>query len=70
MQATLKASILLVLMILLFSQSHAQEFYKKVVHNTDPEAKCLDGSPAFLYLHEGSEKDKFLIYMIGGGFCG
>ena len=28
--------------------------YRKIVHNTDPdEAKCLDGSPGVLYLHEG-----------------
>lgn len=26
-------------------------FYKKVIHNTDPDAKCLDGSPPFLYIH-------------------
>jgi len=25
--------------------------YTKVVHNIDPEARCLDGSPAFLYVH-------------------
>ena len=24
--------------------------YTKVVHNIDPNAKCLDGSPAALYL--------------------
>ena len=24
--------------------------YQKVVHNVDPEARCLDGSPAALYL--------------------
>lgn len=44
--------------------------YRKVIHNTDPEAKCLDGSPGSLYIHEGTEKDKFLIFFNGGGFCG
>jgi len=29
-------------------------FYQKVIHNTDPEAKCLDGSSPFLYIHEGA----------------
>lgn len=40
------------------------------MHNTDPDAKCLDGSSPFLYIHEGTQKDKFLLYLIGGGFCG
>ncbi len=33
---------------------------------------CLDGSPAGLYYHEGSakNKDKFVLYMDSGGFCG
>lgn len=48
----------------------SQEVYRKVIHNTDPEAKCLDGSPASFYIHEGSEKDKILLYFNGGGFCG
>lgn len=26
-------------------------YYQKVVHNYDPEAKCLDGSPGLLYVH-------------------
>ncbi len=25
--------------------------YKKVIHNTDPDAKCLDGSSPMIYLH-------------------
>ena len=43
--------------------------YKKVIHNTDPKAKCLDGSSPAVYLHQGEEKDKFLIYFQGGGYC-
>jgi hypothetical protein len=30
-----------------------QDNYKKIIHNSDPEAKCLDGSPGLLYVHEG-----------------
>jgi len=30
--------------------------YKKVIHNYNPEAKCLDGSPGLLYVHEGGDK--------------
>lgn len=43
--------------------------YKKVIHNTDPKAKCLDGSSPAVYLHQGEDKDKFLIYFQGGGYC-
>jgi hypothetical protein len=44
--------------------------YKKVLNTIDPEAKCLDGSPGLLYTHEGTEKDKFVIFFEGGGACG
>ncbi len=44
--------------------------YKKIVHNIDPEAKCLDGSPGLLYVHEGGDTKNILIFMEGGGLCG
>ena len=46
--------------------------YQLVLHSHDRGAACLDGSPAGMYIHEGSglNKDKFLIYFSGGGFCG
>jgi hypothetical protein len=40
-----------------------------VIHNTDPNAKCIDGSAPSVYFHQGTEKNKFLIYFIGGGYC-
>ena len=43
--------------------------FKKVVHNTDPEALCLDGSPAALLVHQGSQPENILIYLIGAGSC-
>lgn len=43
--------------------------FKKVIHNTDPEAKCLDGTPGLIFVDEGTV-DKFIIYFIGGGYCG
>ncbi len=46
------------------------DFYTKVVQTTDPQAKCLDGSPSMYYIREGIEKDKFLLFFIGGGYCG
>ncbi len=45
---------LLISLLLLFTFSTAEEVYKKIIHNTDPEAKCLDGSPGALYIHEGT----------------
>jgi hypothetical protein len=50
--------------------SNTQENYKKVIHNYDPEAKCLDGSPGLLYVHEGGDAKNFLIFFEGGGLCG
>jgi hypothetical protein len=47
----------------------AQPNYRKVIHTTDPEAKCLDGSPPLLYISEGPVKDKFILYFVGGGYC-
>lgn len=65
----MKHQILVVL--LLFSLTLAEEqSYRKVIHNTDPEAKCLDGSPAGLYVHEGGDKSSILMYFVGGGACG
>ena len=63
-------STLIFCFVLLFQLISSEEVYKKIIHNTDPEAKCLDGSPGALYVHEGTEKGKFFIYFIGGGFCG
>ena len=42
--------ILFLLLVLVCSE----ENYKRVIHNTDPEAKCLDGSTPAVYVHQGS----------------
>jgi len=44
-------------------------YFKKIIHNTDPEARCLDGSPALIYVHEGGLKDHILLFFMGGGIC-
>lgn len=44
----------IILLLALTFAVTSQSFYRKVIHNTDPEAKCLDGSPGALYIHEGS----------------
>ena len=61
--------ILLVLIATLALHTSAVN-YRKVVHQFDPEAKCLDGSPGLLYVHEGGDPHKILIFMEGGGLCG
>lgn len=43
--------------------------YIKVIHNTDPDAKCLDGSSPMIYLNEGGDTKNILIHMLGGGAC-
>ena len=43
--------------------------YKKVTHQTDPEALCLDGSTPAIYVHQGSQPNNILMYMMGGGSC-
>jgi hypothetical protein len=64
----MKKYLLILVLAILLSASQAQN-YKKVVHLTDPEARCLDGSPPAIYVHQGSEKDKFMLFLEGGGFC-
>lgn len=60
----------LLLIIYLIILTNTQANYKKVIHNYDPEAKCLDGSPGLLYVHEGGDDKKILIFFEGGGLCG
>lgn len=57
---------LALLVLVVFS---AETPYKLVIHNTDPEAKCLDGSSPALYLHEGGDTKRFIVFFVGGGFC-
>jgi hypothetical protein len=47
----------------------AEQPYRKIIHNSDPKAKCLDGSSPAIYLHEGGDKKNFLIFFNGGGYC-
>jgi hypothetical protein len=44
---------LLILFIIWFIAVGNTQRYKKIVHTTDPDARCLDGSPPALYVHEG-----------------
>jgi O-palmitoleoyl-L-serine hydrolase len=56
--------ILAVLLVL----TSADTPYQKIVHKVDAEAKCLDGSPAAIYLHEGDSRN-ILFYFLGGADC-
>ena len=62
-------TIVIVLLCLVGSLKAEEQPFKKVIHNTDPNAKCIDGSPPAIYIPSGSEPDKFVIFMYGGGFC-
>ena len=59
----------LLLAIAIVAWASASPDYVKIVHNTDPEAKCLDGSSPMVYLHEGGDTNNILFHMIGGGAC-
>ena len=63
--------ICIVLAILLI-QSNCSNLYDLILLSQDRGAACLDGTPPGMYLHEGTgaNKDKFLIFFNGGGFCG
>ena len=59
-----------VLCLLVVYATAIPKYYHKVVHKTDPDAKCLDGTPAFLYINEGGDTKNIMIYFLGGGMCG
>jgi hypothetical protein len=59
---------LLVISALLILVRSEEPAYKKVVHNTDPEARCIDGSSPAIYLHEGDPKN-ILFFFQGGADC-
>jgi hypothetical protein len=57
---------------ILISQIAASEFYNLHTIPQNGGAACLDGSPPAYYLHEGlgENKNNYLIYFQGGGYCG
>jgi len=59
--------LLFVLALLLLAQTQTQVFNRVLL--TDPNAKCLDGSPGAHYLYQG-DPTKILIFFEGGGWCG
>ena len=55
--------------VLLVSLSLEIDTYEKKINSLDADAKCLDGSSPALLIHQGSEKDKILIYLMGERTC-
>ena len=49
----MKKYLFVLALLLLISFAQAQK-YKKIVHTTDPDARCLDGSPPAIYVHQGT----------------
>lgn len=41
----------------------------KIYWQENSTAKCLDGTPAAFFIHEGIQKNKFVIYFEGGDLC-
>jgi hypothetical protein len=60
------------ILLIFFSENSAASTYKLVLLEQERGAACLDGSPAGIYLNEGTgtNSTKYLIYFNGGGFCG
>jgi hypothetical protein len=59
----------IILSLLLVTVVFSADNFTKVIHNTDPNAKCLDGSSPMIYLHEGGDTKNILFHLIGGGAC-
>lgn len=57
------------ILLLLTCLALSDGLYQRVVHTTDPEAQCIDGSPPVVYYHEGGDRTKFLVFFVGGGLC-
>ncbi len=41
----------------------------QLIKHVNSPAKCLDGSPAALYIQKVDNSNKFVIYFEGGGLC-
>ena len=50
----MKMKIYFLLFFLIISLANSEQFYRKILHTADPDAKCLDGSPGFMYFREGT----------------
>lgn len=68
-----KSSTSLISIFLLISVISAQDnLYNLALVSQARGAACLDGSAPGIYIHEGkgANKNNYLLYFEGGGFCG
>jgi hypothetical protein len=61
-----------IVILLILTIASCSSVYTLIKHPIESGARCLDGSPAALYYSEGSDtnKNKFMVFFEGGGFCG
>ncbi len=69
----LRNSIILIFILIALPEvaQTQSNLYTLVLHSQERGAACLDGTPAGLFYHMGSgaNKNKFLLYFDGGGYC-
>lgn len=61
-----KIFIFVCLLVVLTSSDH---LYQLELLSQERGAACIDGSAPAIYKHEGSQKDKFIVYFNGGRSC-
>ena len=59
----------LAILFLVAAALAAEQPFRKVIHNTDPNARCLDGSSPAIYIHQGTDPNNFIVFFNGGGIC-
>ena len=64
-----KKILIVIIFITLLNIAFANNEYK-LIKIDYPDGKCLDGSLPAIYWKEGTEKNKFILYFEGGGWCG
>lgn len=62
-------SVLFIQSVLCFSFYNAIDPNLYLVKVTDPDAICLDGSPAAYYISKDGDPKKILLAFEGGGWC-
>ena len=65
----MKIELLFILLVVLIFVKGENKPYRKVMHGVQAkEARCLDGSPAAMYISDGDPKN-MLVYFVGGADC-
>ena len=64
----MRHSYLILLVLTCLVPSNSRLAFKKVTHQTDPRAKCLDGSSPALLISEG-DPNFIQVHLMQGGNC-